>query len=274
MQEPPSPTSPRSTREASAPSVSADDWRQVDDVVAALRDVLGGDVLGVCLYGSAVSGGQRPVSDLDLVAITRRSLSDGERRTLVARTFEASGHISAERPKRPIELTLVVQHEVRPWHWPPYHDLQFGEWYEAGDVSAFEPREDPDLAVLLTTALQRGVPLLGPPPAELVDPVPHADLLRAAHAAVDDVLRDLDGDTRNVLLTLARVWYTIETGEIVAKDEAAAWAAERLPDEEAATLDLAAAAYRGEAEDDWDARPGQAGAAAAAMTAQIRTTSH
>jgi streptomycin 3"-adenylyltransferase len=273
MPEPPSPTSPPRTREASAPSVSADGWRQIDDVVAALRAVLGDDVLSVCLYGSAVGGGLGPVSDLDLLAITRRSLSEAERRSLVSRTVEASGHLSAERPKRPIELTLVLQDEVRPWRYPPRHDLQFGEWFDSGDRSMLQPRKDPDLAVLLTHALQRGVPVFGPPPAELLDPVPHADLLRAAHAAVDDVLRDLDGDTRNVLLTLARVWYTVETGRIVSKDAAASWAAARLPPQHGDVVELAGAAYRGNADDDWDARPGQAAAAAAAMTAQIQATS-
>jgi predicted nucleotidyltransferase len=273
MPEPPSATSRPPTREASAPSVSADGWRQIDDVVAALRDVLGDDVLSVCLYGSAVGGGLGPVSDLDLLAITRRSLTQAERRALVSRTVAASGDLSAARPKRPIELTLVPQDEVCPWRYPPRHDLQFGEWFDSGDRSMLQPRKDPDLAVLLTHALQRGVPVFGPPPAELLDPVPHADLLRAAHAAVDDVLRDLDGDTRNVLLTLARVWYTVETGRIVSKDAAASWAAARLPPQHGDVVELAGAAYRGNADDDWDARPGQAAAAAAAMTAQIQATS-
>ena len=262
--------------EASAPSVSAEGWQQIDDVVAALRGVLGGDVLSVCLYGSAVRGGLQPRSDLDLLALTRRSLSEAERRTLVERAIEASGVGSQARPKRPIELTVATQDALRPWRWPPRRDLQYGEWlrrrFEAGDLEPFTPQEDTDLATLLTMALQRGVPVFGPPPCELVDPVPHADLLRAVDSAVDDVLRDLEGDTRNVLLTLARVWLTVETGEIGSKHEAASWAAARLPAAERAMVELAGAAYRGEAEDDWGARPGKAAAAAAAMTARIRPT--
>ena len=39
---------------------------------------------------------------------------------------------------------------------------------------------------------------------------------------------DLDSDTRNVLLTLVRMWFTVVTGEMAAKDAAASWAAEGL----------------------------------------------
>jgi predicted nucleotidyltransferase len=245
--------------------------------VAALREVLGDDVLSVCLYGSAVRGGIRPRSDLDLLAVTRRPLADGERRTLVARAIEASGVGSAERPKRPIELTVAVLEALRPWRWPPRRDLLYGEWvrrrFEAGDLAPFGPHDDADLATLLTMALQAGVPVFGPPPGDLLGPVPQADLLRAVRTAVDDVLCELEGDTRNVLLTLARVWYTVETGEIASKDEAASWAAARLPAEDRQVLELAGAAYRGEAEDDWDARLGQAAATATAMAARIRLTS-
>ena len=48
--------------------------------------------------------------------------------------------------------------------------------------------------------LRAGIPVLGPPPAELFDPVPHADLVRAIVGDLDALLADLGGDTRNVIL--------------------------------------------------------------------------
>jgi hypothetical protein len=65
------------------------------------------------------------------------------------------------------------------------------------------PEPSPDLARLLSMALAGNVPLFGAPPAELLDPVPHADL---------------KDDTRNVVLTFARIWVTLATGEIRSKD--------------------------------------------------------
>ena len=48
---------------------------------------------------------------------------------------------------------------------------------------------------------------------------------------VPSLLADLADDTRNVLLTLARIWATTATGETLSKDEAADWGLPRLPDE-------------------------------------------
>ncbi|MFJ6934867.1 aminoglycoside adenylyltransferase domain-containing protein [Streptomyces sp. NPDC101132] len=67
---------------------------------------------------------------------------------------------------------------------------------------------DPDRAVLLTAVPAGGRALAGPPPHRLLAPVPHADLVRATLAGVPGLLDDLDGDTRTVRLTLARVWCT------------------------------------------------------------------
>lgn len=95
-------------------------------------------------------------------------------------------------------------------------------------------------------------PLYGPPPADLLDPVPHEDLRRAIVAGVPELLGELDTDTRNVLLTLARIWTTLATGAIRAKDAAADWALPRLPAEHRHVLAHARAIYLGEADERWD----------------------
>ena len=57
-------------------------------------------------------------------------------------------------------------------------------------------------------------------------------------------------DTGNVLLTLARVWLTLETGEMAAKDVAADWAIARLPEGTGDALRRARAEYVGQAQAD------------------------
>ena len=104
---------------------------------------------------------------------------------------------------------------------------------------------DHDLAILLTKARQHSVCLVGPPAAELFDAVPQADLSRAL---LDTVAQwneapDWQGDERNVVLALARIWFSAATGEIASKDAAAAWALERLPDEHRPVLARARDAY-------------------------------
>lgn len=103
----------------------------------------------------------------------------------------------------------------------------------------------PDLAPLITMVLLGDTPLFGPPPARLLDPVPHDDLRRAIVAGVPELLADLASDTRNVLLTLARVWTTLATGTVTSKDAAASWALGRLPDRHRPVLARARSLYLG-----------------------------
>ncbi|MFE7617159.1 aminoglycoside adenylyltransferase family protein [Streptomyces sp. NPDC057496] len=215
---------------------------QLERTVGLVRDTLGPDLVGTYLHGSAVLGGLVPASDLDVLAVARRSLSDRRRRSLLAGLLEISGLTPAVRP---VELTVVVRSEVRPWRFPPTGDFLHGEWlraeYEAGHVP--RPGPMPDLALVLTAVLAGDHPLTGPRPAEVLDPVPHADLVRASVAGVPALLAELEDDTRNVLLTLARVWTTLVTGGIESKDAAADWALARLPPEHRPVLEHARNLY-------------------------------
>jgi streptomycin 3"-adenylyltransferase len=104
--------------------------------VRLVRDVLGEDVLGAYLHGSAVLDGLRPGSDVDVLAVLRRSATTAERRALVDGLLDISGSRARRGPARPVELTLVVQSDVRPWRYPPRSDFLYGEWlrddYERG----------------------------------------------------------------------------------------------------------------------------------------------
>jgi streptomycin 3"-adenylyltransferase len=56
----------------------------------------------------------------------------------------------------------------------------------------------------------------------------------------------------NVILTLARIWTTLATGDIRSKDEAASWALERLAPDQPSVLARARAIYLGEEPEQWD----------------------
>lgn len=215
---------------------------QLERTVGLVREIVGPDLLGTYLHGSAVFRPLAPASDLDVLAITRRSLDDPRRRALVEGLLDISGLTPTVRP---VELTVVVQSEVRPWRFPPVGDFLFGEWLrDELQMGGFpRPGRLPDLALVLTVALMGDHPLTGPPPAELLDPVPHADLVRASIGAIPELLAKLDDDTRNVLLTLARVWATLVTGEIKTKDVAADWALTHLQPEHRPALEHARNLY-------------------------------
>jgi len=135
---------------------------------------------------------------------------------------------------------------------PPSAEYLYGEWLRSDYERGIVPGRDaaPDLAPILAMVLKGGRSLLGPPPGAVFDPVPAADLRLSLVAGIPGLLADLDGDEANVLLTFARIWTTIATGEIVAKDVAADWALQQLPPEHQAVVGRARGIYLGTTEDD------------------------
>lgn len=212
-------------------------------LVEAIETTLDG-VEGIVLHGSAVLGGLRPTSDLDLLAVVAERPEHHRKRLLAERVMRLSGDSGALRGA---ELTLVSAREVRPWRFPATRELQYGEWLrgdlEGGDESSLERVVDPDLAILLTIARTHGRALTGPPPMQLLDAIPSEDVIDATRACVPEVLDGLDQDARNGLLTLARAWATVATGKILPKDDAAEWAASRLDSRDAGVLRHASALY-------------------------------
>jgi streptomycin 3"-adenylyltransferase len=209
---------------------------QIAATTDLVRDVLGAAALASYLYGSAMAGGLRPGSDLDILVVSDRSLTGNERATIFERLLKISGRAAVGGPAQPIELTTVARPALTPWRYPPSLELPYGEWMRAelerGDLPEW-PRPDPDVAVLIEIARRAAVPLVGPPVAVVLGPVPRADLVRAMVDSIPLLMPGIEAgnDIRNGLLTLAWIWTTLATGEIRTKDEAADWALVHLPEE-------------------------------------------
>ena len=160
---------------------------QVDAVLQVLDAVLGPDLVAAYLFGSAVGGGLRPHSDIDLFAVSSRRLSEAAKRQLVAGLRPVSWRTLRPRDWRPVELTVVALADVQPWRNPPRTDFQHGEWlrgqFDAGDLEPYEP-DNPDLAVLIAQLRQSHVVLRGPAPDLVLDEVPWSEVERAMRASV------------------------------------------------------------------------------------------
>ena len=255
-------------------SISRADRQQLERVVEIVREVIGDAAVGAYLFGSATLGGLQPESDLDVFVLTSRPTTLGEKQRLVEGLLAISGRETPQGRWRLVELTIVAEPEVKPWRYPPRMDFQYGDWhrkeFESGEFEPWETDVNPDLALLITKVLLADAPVFGPPPAEVFEPIPDEHRVRAMGDAVAGVLLDVDHDTRNAVLTLARIWSTLETGAIRSKNDAAEWALARLPDQHRALLERARTAYLTDTED-WlhDARP-QALAYAEHVAAKIK----
>lgn len=225
----------------------------VEDLHEFVRERNPGGVAAVYLTGSSVVGGLRPESDLDLLVLTRASLSRQERQDLVDYLLQVSGSRATRTPGRPIELTSLVLADVVPLWYPATCDFLYGEWlrHEYGAGNLPERATDSNLPVLISDARQHSITLSGPDLGDLLGPVPRSDIYLSLHDGLPGLIDNLVGDERNVLLTLARMILTLDTGQILPKDQAAAYVIPTLAPAHQMVLSLAARAYRDEAKDDW-----------------------
>lgn len=227
------------------PSLPEPEQEQLDRLVSFLRELLGETLAGAYLFGSATSSGLKPRSDLDVIAVVSTRMTTTQKTQVISKLLAISG------VPRHLEVTIVVETEVRPWSYPPRMEFQYGDWwrkeFEQGNLQPWEEL-NPDLASLITMVLDSSIVLHGPPPDEVFDRVPRADYTKASQHGIDGLMNDLPSDTTNVVLTLARIWSALATGESRPKDAAASWALPHLPEEHRPVLDEARAIYLGESE--------------------------
>lgn len=229
-------------------------FKQLSHARAVIERHLAATLDTIHLFGSAIDGGLKPDSDIDLLVTVSAAPNDSLRQALMLDLLKVSSPPGDGGTWRPLELTVVARSEVVPWRYPARRELQFGEWLRHDILSGtFEPAVlDHDLAILLTKARQHSLALLGPSAATFFEPVPKEHFSKALFDTIAqwNAESDWKGDERNVVLALARIWYSASTGLIAPKDVAAAWVSERLPAEHRPLICKARAAYLGSEDDD------------------------
>lgn len=231
---------------------------QAKQAQAVVEGVLVDSIIGIYLFGSALVGGLKRDSDVDVLVLVTDPPTFEQRKTLVAQLMGVSGAMGNAQAARPLELTVITFSDVVPWRFPPRAEFVYGEWLreelEAGSVP--EPARDPDLAIVLKKVIDSSWPLYGRPAGTVLEPAPIRDIRQAIHDSLPSLLAETAGDERNVVLTLARMWLTAATGDIAPKDVAAAWAERQVPPEHGALLKYAREGYLSLIEDRWDGQEG------------------
>jgi len=179
-------------------------------------------LIGVYLYGSAILGNLQINSDVDVLVIINHDLSDADRKELTKRLLLISGKIGC-KTKMPLEVTVVNINNIVPWKYPPKCEFMYGEWLREQIESGVIPQTsyDPDVAILLWQARDHNLPLKGLEITKVIEPVPMRNVREAIKSSLPELITNIQGDERNVLLTLARMWFTASTGKICSKDFAA-----------------------------------------------------
>jgi hypothetical protein len=207
----------------------------VHELLTSLHAIFGAQLQGMYLLGSLALGDFHPQqSDLDLLIVTVGTLSDETFASLreLHRRFDQSASLWAAR----LDAVYIPQEVVRE-AFPTAARYPILEW---PGLLALEPLES-GWPIQRYTLREHGVVVSGPDPSSLLDPV-NSDDLRQASAAIVERWRDQaqrdpewvvwlrapDNHTF-VVLTLCRLLYTLETGSVASKPEAARWVERTLP---------------------------------------------
>jgi len=227
---------------------------QIDDARRIIERHLGTRLIAIHLFGSAIDGGLQPHSDIDLLVTVTEPPDAATLRALAMDLLAVSAPPGQSPSLRALEVTVMTLQHAVPWRHPARRELQFGEWLRedllAGIVEP--PMLDHDLAIVLTKVLGHSIPVVGPRADQIFDVVPCQDLTRAL---LDTVAQwnqpeDWADDERNIILALARIWFTAVSGEIASKSDAATWLLERIEPVYRPVLSHARAIYLGQAPDD------------------------
>jgi hypothetical protein len=199
------------------------------ELTTHLPVTLGRNLVGIYLYGSLTQRAFDPRrSDVDLIVVTRRDLSEAQFRRLGAWLARASeSNPWATR----LQMIFLIRDEVLTMDSKACL-YQFGKLNRGG--SDGNP-------IIWMNVLESGVVLYGPPPETFVPQITPEILFEALVREVgylrEEIIEKPESEWRDVpsyrayaVLTLCRILYSHEHGTTVSKKRAARWALKRLPE--------------------------------------------
>lgn len=201
----------------------------VEDLVASIQAVLGGDLVAAYLYGSYVSGGFDPdVSDLDLVAVTSSEADELDLAGLEQMHRDLVGWHPSWDDR--IEVAYIGRATLASFR------TSLGRLAVISPGEPFHLRDDRVAAWVQNWYLVRttGVALHGPSAEAHVPPVSWSEFAAAtAQYAKQLTGRSLaDSSPASVayaVLTMSRAVTTVRTQTLPSKQEGAAWVRRAFP---------------------------------------------
>lgn len=202
----------------------------LSELLSGVQSILGNHLIGMYLFGSLAMGDFDTSSDIDVAVVTDEEISPELFAELYAMHARIAGIDSPWATQ--LEVSYLSLHNLR--RYDPQHSLHPHLDRDKGEKLGMQRHAR---VVERHVLRERGIVLIGPSPRELIDPISPDDLRRAVLEVVDEWLRPmLDAPTpftgrgyqSYTVLSICRMLYTLEHGEIVSKPTAARWAQAKL----------------------------------------------
>ncbi|MCT8265360.1 aminoglycoside adenylyltransferase family protein [Proteus terrae] len=205
---------------------------QIQQALNSLKRIFRDNLDAIYLHGSSVSGGLKPTSDIDLLVIVKAALSKDEKKLLIEDLLATSGRYPYDKlGRRPLEIAIFVGDQLQSSQYPARCEFIYGEWlrdtFEQG-ISSVE-HDDPEYTLMLAQAKKDSKLLWGD--SFILPEIGIQQIRKALLDSLPNLISSIEGDERNVVLTLARMWFTMSSGKFVSKDVAANWSINKIPNE-------------------------------------------
>ena len=222
-------------------------YPEVNSLVQVLltegQAVLGCHLVAMYLDGSLTSGDFDQDSDIDFVVVSDEDVSG----PLFVALQAMHERIAALDTRLAIQLegSYLSRHAIR--RFDPEHALHPNIERGSGERLKMVVH-DKSWAVHRSVLRERGIPLIGPSPQTLIDPVSPAELRMAMLTVLHGWAAQLFNHPQEMssrgyqsytVLSLCRILYTLKTGEVVSKPFAMCWAKEALGEKWTSLIDRA-----------------------------------
>ncbi len=198
----------------------------LDKFVAGSREVLGQNLTGIYLHGSAVMGCFQPEkSDLDLLLVVKEEISDDAKRQFMNMVVE----LNKQAPAKGLELSIVKENVCKPFVYPTPFELHFSVahlgWYQSNPQDYVEKMKgtDKDLAAHFTITYHRGRVLYGKAISEVFAPVPKEAYLDSIWCDIENAVEEIAENPMYLTLNLCRVLAYVKEELITSKQEGGEW---------------------------------------------------
>ena len=205
-----------------------------DDFVLSAKKILGDNLTGVYLHGSAVMGCFNPAkSDLDLIVVINEKISDDTKRRFMDMVVD----LNAKAPQKGIEMSIVLKSVCKPFVYPTPFELHFSNmhlnWYKKDPGGYIQKMNgtDKDLASHFTIIQKRGKCLCGEAIENVFAEVPKDDYFDSICNDIAEAKEDILENPTYIILNLARVLAFKNEGLVLSKKEGGEWGIKNLPEE-------------------------------------------
>jgi hypothetical protein len=198
------------------------------EAAGRLRRLLGHELVAAYLIGSGALGGVAPaVSDVDIVAVCATTPTDERRGAMI----DGLATLAGTWPLRGLEFVLYTRQAVAAPARRPRFEVNLNVGPRMPFHLSLDRDDEPAHWFLLDLSILRdhGRALAGPPPREVVGPIPRRWLLEA----VRDALAWHEANEPNLaqsVLNASRGWHFAAEGVWSSKRDAGAWALARAAD--------------------------------------------